>query len=80
MLVKIIQALIDFAGIVLNSVIGLLPNSPFSWDFSWLGSWWGFVNYFIPFQAMASFTLYYVAAVGIWYAVRWIMRIIRYIG
>lgn len=79
MLARILQGLLDFVSFVVNSLVGALPNSPFTWDFSWLGQWWTVVNFFIPFQAMASLTLYYVGAVGVWYGVRWLLRIVRYI-
>lgn len=80
MLARILQGILDALAAALNGVISVLPTSPFAWEFSWLGEWWSVVNYFIPFQAMASLTMCYVAAVAIWYGVRWVFRFVRYIG
>lgn len=73
---KIIQLLADAVMLILN----LLPQSPFTWELGALSPFWGVVNYFIPFGALAGIMATYVTAVLVWYGVRWILRLGRYIA
>lgn len=60
--------------------LNILPDSPLRFDVpDNIRKYIGYANYFIPFSAMLDVTLAYVGAVAVWYFVRWIMRIIRYI-
>jgi hypothetical protein len=79
MIIKIINTILDKFCDVAMVVLGMLPESPFFWDLGGLGNIFGFANYFIPFASMLTLMTSYVSAVAIWYAVRWVLRIIRYI-
>ncbi len=75
MLNKVIEAI---AGLV-STVLSVLPQTPFTFDLGALGAYWKAVNYFIPFNTMATFLAVYLIAVGIWYVSRWALRLAKYI-
>jgi polyferredoxin len=80
MLVSIINGLISAVATAINFVVGLLPASPFAWTPSAeMADWLKAINYFIPLGTMLGIMVTYCAAALLWYAVRGIMRAIRYI-
>lgn len=83
MLTRIINALVQLLAMIASAVLSLLPDSPFSWDFvETIKSmpYMSVVFYFIPFEAMISITMAYVTAVVVYYAVRWVLRLIKMVG
>lgn len=80
MLVKILQGILNFIAWVVNSVISLLPQSPFlNVSSGVIDDWLGYVNYFVPVgQIMAVFTLW-LSAITMWYLYRWVFRFVKYI-
>lgn len=83
MLTSILNALIQFFAFVANSVLSILPDSPFNWDIvETIKSipYIGVVFYFIPFEAMISLTMAYITAVAGYYVVRWVLRVIKMVG
>ncbi len=83
MLTSIINAIIQFFAFVANAVFSILPDSPFQWSITNTIKSMPFVNvvfYFIPFEGMISVTMAYVTAVVGYYAVRWVLRIIKLVG
>lgn len=62
----------------------ILPESPFSKlefqsalsSYSTYMSW---INYFVPIGTFLNITTFYLTAVLIWYAVRWLLRLVQYI-
>lgn len=76
----IINGLIAAIGSLVSGMLNLLPQSPFLWDLGGLKSYMGIINYFIPFGALGGIMTTYVAAVLLWYAVRWALRFARYIN
>lgn len=79
MLSYILSALLDLAHMLLRFLISLLPDSPFSFDTTGLPGWLGIINTFFPIGDMIVHASCLVGAVGLWYAVRWGMRLIRHI-
>jgi hypothetical protein len=79
-LISFINKLIQFLADAVILLLNILPQTPFSWDLGALGPFWGVANYFIPFGAIAGIMATYVTAVAIWYGVRWILRIAKYIS
>jgi len=83
MLTSIINAIIQVIAFVANAVFSILPDSPFQWSVTNTIKSMPFVNvvfYFIPFEGMISVTMAYITAVSGYYAVRWILRIIKMVG
>lgn len=76
---ELINAVIKGIASIVGALLYLLPNTPFSWDLGSLSGIWGVANYFIPFAAIISMVITYTTAVALWYAIRWILRITRYI-
>ncbi|MGG1310892.1 hypothetical protein [Bacillus smithii] len=79
-MVAIANFIIDLIHNMCMWALNILPDSPlrFTLDDS-VRQYIAYANYFIPFSLMLDVTLAYVAAVSVWYFVRWIMRMIRYV-
>ncbi|RJQ26227.1 MAG: hypothetical protein C4589_10085 [Peptococcaceae bacterium] len=77
--ISILNTIIENLSVVIIAILNLLPNSPFTWDLGALSTYVGVMNYFIPFRAMATIMMAYVAAVTVWYTVRWVLRFAKYI-
>lgn len=78
-----VQGLIDAVGAVIEYVFSLLPDSPFlnmlqnaPPDVS---KYLGMLNWLLPVDWVLVTLTAYITAVMVYYAVRWIMRFIRYI-
>ncbi|MFD5023411.1 hypothetical protein ACFWMP_31440 [Paenibacillus sp. NPDC058367] len=80
----ILDAIITWLEVAARAAILLLPQSPFA-DLSLakfpetFGNVMGWINYFVPIGAMLGIMTTYLAAVMIWYTVRWILRLTQYI-
>lgn len=79
-MVDILNWFIDVLASLVEGVLSILPNSPFSWDVSGLSPVMAIANYFVPFAALFTVLGTYVISVAAWYAVRWILRIGKYIS
>lgn len=79
-MIAILNAVIKAVSVAVIAVLSLLPTSPFSWDFSFLTGYMGWVAYFIPIGSLISIMAAYVGAVLVWYGIRWLLRFVRYIG
>lgn len=74
------QYLYDFA----DDALKLLPDSPFKHlgindalnEYSQMMGW---INYFVPVGTMLGILTTYLTGVGLWYAVRWLLRLAQYI-
>lgn len=69
-----INGFIKALGAVIGTLLGLLPNTPFSWSLGGLGTFWGYVTVFIPIPEMITEMGLYVVAVLAYYAIRLILR------
>lgn len=81
MIKRIVDAIMEFLAGLVEVAIGWLPESPFVDlpEFSQFRQIMSWINYFVPVGTMLSIFTVYLAAVAVWYAVRWILRIARYI-
>lgn len=84
MMGAIVDWILDFLYGLAVLAIGWLPDSPFQTQ-EFRNTLLGFsdlmgqINYFVPVGQMLTITGAYVAAVLVWYGVRWILRFVRYI-
>lgn len=80
---KFFDNLIDWAINLVIPLLLMLPESPIqAWQpqgMSQFAQIMGWINYFVPLGAIAGIMTSYVAAVLIWYGVRWFLRLVRYI-
>ncbi|OPX01404.1 hypothetical protein [Geobacillus sp. LEMMY01] len=80
----VVDWILDFLYSLAVLSIGWLPDSPFQTDsfrktLSGFSDLMSYINYFVPVGQMLTITAAYVAAILIWYGVRWILRFVRYI-
>lgn len=81
-MMKFVNSFIEQVANAVDLILLLLPDSPFKWAIiSDLVNHpiWSNVNYFIPFDVLASIMLTYVSSVLIWYALRWLLRFVQFI-
>lgn len=83
MIAKIIDTIMDFLYDLAVLALAILPDSPFrdidTSDLGIFGDVMGYVNYFVPISTFLLITTAYLSAVLVWYAVRWILRLVQYI-
>jgi len=84
MIQHIFDWIMDFLYDLAVVALMLLPDSPFqSIEFknglSAFSDLMSHINYFIPFGQMLGIGAAYITAVAIWYAVRWVLRMVQYI-
>ena len=77
-----IKWIFEFIASILEYVISIFPPSPFSSfeAISGYDSFFGFINYFIPFQSMLTIMGTYLVSVIIYYGGMWLARMIRLLG
>lgn len=76
--IRFINYLIAGIGEVFSWAIALLPDSPFSVPASPPGSInLGWLSWFIPFPTMIAHVILLVTAIGIYYAIRVVMRWVK---
>ncbi|MBE6890187.1 MAG: hypothetical protein E7485_09265 [Ruminococcaceae bacterium] len=66
----------DMFNNIINAVLMFLPDSPFA-TFEFppeVQQLLGYVNYFVPFQAMVNIALAWTAAIGIYYIYQSLLR------
>lgn len=83
MIDAIINTVLQTLETIAAAVLMLLPDSPFQSitldNLGVLSDVMGYINYFIPMAQILGFISLYISAIVIWYSVRWILRIARYI-
>lgn len=77
----ILNFLIDTIVDIVKSLLSVFPDSPFQQIVLPAGfsDFLGYANYIIDFGLIMKFSVTYLSAVLVWYGVRWLMRLIRYI-
>lgn len=75
----IINFLIDLLVIIITGIMALLPQTPFKFDPLDWGLFGDAVGYFLPIGTMVAHLTIILASVGLWYAVRWLFRLIQMI-
>lgn len=84
MMGKWIDSILGWLADMVIPLLLLLPESPIQkfnleGDLEQFGTVLSWINYFLPLDAAAGIMTGYVAAVLIWYGVRWFLRIAKYI-
>lgn len=79
MLVNFLNGLFSIVELLFESLIMLLPHSPFNFDLV-IPDWARWPAVFIPWQAMIAMTASYTAAVLLYYVVRVALRWIKAVG
>lgn len=75
LVVGIFNKIISLIGGGLSAILFLLPNSPFSWDISGIdNSFLKIIFWIIPIQQILASLEAYILSVGLYYAVRTILR------
>lgn len=75
----IINFIIDLLVDIITFITGLLPQTPFNFQPVEWGVFGHAVGYFIPVGDMITHLALILTAVGLWYVVRWLLRLIRMI-
>jgi hypothetical protein len=74
---NIINALIDGLVAAITFVFNLLPDTPFNFPKIEWGNFGKLIGAFIPVADIATHFVLILSAFGLYYAVRWILRVIR---
>lgn len=79
-MVTIANWLIDLIYTIIMGLLDILPDSPFRFTLDDnFKTYIAYVNYFIPVGTLIAILVTFTTAVGVWYGIRWLMRIVRYI-
>lgn len=79
-MIAFVNFLISSAAWLVQAVLVLLPKTPFVWDWGAFSPFLSVVSYFLPVAGMIESLLAFVTATAMWYVVRWLLRVVRYIG
>jgi hypothetical protein len=79
MLVRIFNGLMDLVENLGETLLLLLPDSPFNFSID-VPEWASWVGIFIPFGSMAAFMTTYVTAVLAYYLIRIALRWLKAVG
>lgn len=76
-----INWIIDAIVGLVETLFSIFPDSPFQKIElpSGFENFIAYANYVIPFGAIIKFGAIYLAAVLLWYALRWALRLVQYI-
>lgn len=75
----IINFFIDLFVMIFDFCVGLLPETPFKFEAIQWGVFGNAVGTFIPVGKMATHLTLILSAVGLYYAARWLLRLIKMI-
>lgn len=79
-MISIFNAIISGLGVVLQSLVSLLPDSPFQFTLSIDSSWINAINWIFPFSSVVAHLSLYLTAVVSFYGIRIILRWIKAVG
>lgn len=84
MISEFFNKIIDMIYALAAAAMMILPDSPIQkfmdeLDQSVFSDVIGIINYFVPIDIMLGLLSVYLVAVGIWYVVRWFLRLAQYI-
>lgn len=79
LLVNIINWLIDVFASAIEGIVSLLPKTPFEFKEVVWGDFGNFILYFIPVSTIATHFTLILGAIALWYAYRWIFRLLQVI-
>lgn len=78
--VNILNWLISVIGNIISALLNVLPNSPFSFNFSFDNKFLKAMNFVFPIQSAISHLTVYVMSVLIYYIFRVAMRWIKLVS
>lgn len=78
-MIGIINKIIELFALALQSIIGILPDSPFNAISFPETGYWGWIGIFVPVEAILTIFGSWLSAVLVWYGVRWVFRFVKYI-
>lgn len=73
-IITIINTVIAKVGAVITLLFALLPDSPFVYVMNLESDWIGYINYFLPMNAMVAHIELFLVAVAIYYVIRIALR------
>ncbi|SFT00874.1 hypothetical protein [Paenibacillus sp. 453mf] len=80
---SLIDTVLEWLTDMVKAVLLLLPESPFAnLSIDTVPAFvnvMSYINYFIPIGAILTIFTTYLASVLIWYGVRWVLRLAKYI-
>lgn len=77
----VVKWIFEFIASILEYVLEIFPPSPFSFELiPGYDSFFGYINYFIPFQGMLTVMGTYLVSVILYYGGMWLARMIRLLG
>lgn len=77
-IVYIINKIIYIVGIALNTIFGLLPNTPFAIDeTSVISEYMGYLNWIIPIDKILIVTMSWLTAIALYYVYQIVLRWIK---
>ena len=77
-IVYIINKIIYIVGVVLNTIFGLLPNTPFTIsDTSVISEYMGYLNWIIPIDKILIVTISWLTAITLYYVYQIVLRWIK---
>lgn len=79
-IVYLINSIIFFIAEVLNTIFGLLPNTPFNVDninTLAISEYLGYLNWILPLDNILIITISWLAAISVYYVYQIVMRWIK---
>lgn len=78
------DSILDFFYDGIEWAMSILPDSPFQTmemgeSVQAFSNVMSYVNYFVPVSTMLGMLTTFLIAVGLWYVVRWLLRLAQYI-
>lgn len=81
LIVSSINKIISLLGSGISALLSILPDTPFSWDLSSVNSsYMAFFYWIVPIQGMITILTSFVTGVGLYYAIRTVLRWIKVAG
>lgn len=80
MIVNIVNWLIDILVVVVTGIMSLFPQTPFNFKgFDW-GPFGKLIGMIFPVGDMFVHFTMILSSIGIYYAIRWLLRLIKMVG
>lgn len=77
MIANALNGIIDFFCMVVNSLLSVMPDSPFQFDASSWPEWVQTVGVVIPVPGMLAHMTAFVASAGLYIIIRWLLRFVK---
>lgn len=81
LIIDLINKIIELLGGMIDVVLALLPDSPFSWDLSSIGAdWFKIFAWVVPVPSIVASVYTFTLAVATYYMIRVVLRWIKIAG